>query len=70
MCMHTTAPAPPASCRPFPLQTFREAGLGDVGSAIQHEFVIAPPDWQRMYGLRHGAAFGLSHGLDQLSLFR
>lgn len=52
------------------LQTFADAGLGDVGAAVQHEHVIAPPDWARRYGLRHGAAFGLAHGLDQLSLFR
>ena len=51
-------------------QSFADAGLGDVGSCIQHELVIAPPDWERRYGLRHGAAFGLAHGLDQLSLFR
>jgi phytoene desaturase (3,4-didehydrolycopene-forming) len=52
------------------LQTLAEAGLGDVGAAIQHETVITPPDWQQRYGLRHGAAFGLAHGLDQLSIFR
>lgn len=47
-----------------------DAGLGDVGSAIQHESVTGPPAWEAAHGLRHGAAFGLSHGLDQLSLFR
>jgi phytoene dehydrogenase-like protein len=26
--------------------------------------------WQRRYGVEHGAAFGLSHGLNQLSVFR
>ena len=52
------------------LQSFADAGLGDVGASIQHELVIAPPDWAARYGLRHGAAFGLAHGLDQLSLFR
>lgn len=56
---------------PSALQTFAEAGVGDdVGSSIQHEEVITPPDWQQRYGLRHGAAFGLGHDLDQLSLFR
>lgn len=57
---HTLAPPTP--------QTLEEAGLGDVGAAIRHERVIAPPDWRARYGLRHGAAFGLAHGLDQLSL--
>ncbi len=32
--------------------------------------VIAPPEWRRRYGVEHGAAFGLSHGLDQLAVFR
>jgi phytoene desaturase (3,4-didehydrolycopene-forming) len=52
------------------LQTFAKAGLGDVGSLIQHESVTSPPEWRQRYGLRHGAAFGLAHGLDQLSVFR
>ena len=37
---------------------------------IEHEVIISPPEWEEKYGLRYGAAFGLSHGLDQLSLFR
>jgi phytoene dehydrogenase-like protein len=37
---------------------------------IVGEKVIDPTEWRRRYGLRFGAAFGLSHGLDQLSLFR
>lgn len=53
------------------LQTFRDTpGIGDLSSRIVEELVIAPPDWAQRYGLRHGAAFGLSHGLDQLSVFR
>lgn len=65
----TTHP-PTLGCSHPTSQSFADAGLGDVGSAIEHELVIAPPDWERRYGLRHGAAFGLAHGLDQLSLFR
>lgn len=45
-----------------------------TGDAFQDhivgEKVIDPTEWRRRYGLRFGAAFGLSHGLDQLSLFR
>ena len=52
------------------LQRFAEAGLGDVGAAIINETVTTPADWRQRYGLRHGAAFGLSHGLDQLSIMR
>lgn len=52
------------------LRTLRDAGIGDVAPCIQHEMVLSPPDWKERYGLMHGAAFGLSHSLDQLSLFR
>jgi phytoene desaturase (3,4-didehydrolycopene-forming) len=52
------------------MQTFAASGFNDVEASIQHEQVIAPPEWEQRYGLRHGAAFGLAHGLDQLSLFR
>lgn len=52
------------------LKTLRAAGVGDVGPLIEQELVIDPVEWERRYGLRHGAAFGLSHGLNQLSLFR
>jgi phytoene desaturase (3,4-didehydrolycopene-forming) len=37
---------------------------------ITDEVVIAPPQWAARYGLAAGAAFGLSHGLNQLSLLR
>lgn len=32
--------------------------------------VIAPPDWARDWRLARGAAFGLDHGLDQMSFMR
>jgi phytoene dehydrogenase-like protein len=34
------------------------------------ETVTTPPQWQHLYGLEHGAAFGMSHGLNQLAAFR
>ncbi|KAJ8598155.1 hypothetical protein CTAYLR_007367 [Chrysophaeum taylorii] len=51
---------------------FRRLGpiCGDVKTHIIHERVIAPREWRRRYALRRGAIFGLSHGLDQLALFR
>ena len=52
------------------LQTFKESGVGDIEGCITHELVITPDQWAQRYGLRHGAAFGLAHGLDQLSVFR
>jgi hypothetical protein len=50
------------------LDTFEQHGLGDI--PILDEFVIAPPAWEARYGLKHGAAFGLAHGLNQLSIMR
>ena len=41
-----------------------------VREAIVDEFVYTPSDWERMYNVKYGAAFGLAHGLDQLSYFR
>ena len=45
-------------------------GQDDFGQHIVSETTIDPVEWRRRYGLKHGAAFGLSHGLDQLSIFR
>lgn len=53
------------------LSTLCGAGIGDdIAAHITQEFVITPPEWQEKYALAHGAAFGLSHGLDQLAVFR
>jgi phytoene desaturase (3,4-didehydrolycopene-forming) len=52
------------------IDSFIAAGVGDVSSMIANEMVITPPQWKERYGVQHGAAFGLSHTLDQLSLFR
>ena len=52
------------------LHTLALHGMPDIADNLQHEHVIDPPAWERAHGLLHGAAFGLSHGLDQLALFR
>eukprot|EP00884_Botryococcus_braunii_P007059 jgi/Botrbrau1/16354/Bobra.178_1s0007.1 len=52
------------------VKAFREAGVGDVLPHIVEETVRTPGDWQDLYSLQYGAAFGLDHGLDQLSIFR
>jgi len=52
------------------LRRFSEAGLGDVGKMIKHEFVIDPEEWAERYNIKNGAVFGLSHGLLQLACFR
>lgn len=52
------------------LQSLQRGGVGDLGPHILHESVIDPPEWRARYGLEHGAAFGMDHGLDQLAVFR
>lgn len=52
------------------ISTMASAGIGDIRADIEGETVTAPPQWQQKYGLQHGAAFGLSHGLAQLAPFR
>ena len=44
--------------------------MGDIESRISSELVITPSMWEERYGLKHGAAFGLSHGLGQLAALR
>lgn len=46
------------------------AGVHLQAQDIVHEQIRDPSQWQELYGLEHGAAFGLSHGLNQLALFR
>ena len=45
-------------------------GIPDLEKHIVGEQVIDPVAWEQLYGLKFGSAFGLAHGLDQLSLFR
>jgi phytoene desaturase (3,4-didehydrolycopene-forming) len=56
--------------RQLVLQTLQAAGTGLQLEDIIHEEVRQPADWRDMYALEHGAAFGLSHGLNQLAMFR
>ncbi|CBJ25802.1 conserved unknown protein [Ectocarpus siliculosus] len=46
------------------------AGMEGFGDSIVGEEVYAPWNWRDRYNLRRGAVFGLSHGLNQLSLLR
>ena len=56
--------------REFVLEFMAEATGQDFETSIVSERTIDPVEWRQRYGLKYGAAFGLSHGLDQLSLFR
>ncbi|GIL73546.1 hypothetical protein Vretimale_5240 [Volvox reticuliferus] len=59
-----------AAGREAVLRSLAEAGITDVRQHIVDELVIDPTEWRERYSLAHGAAFGLSHGLTQLSVLR
>ncbi|GIL49585.1 hypothetical protein Vafri_5915 [Volvox africanus] len=59
-----------AAGREAVLRSLMEAGITDVRQHIVDELVIDPMEWRDRYSLAHGAAFGLSHGLTQLSVLR
>mmetsp|Transcript_32448 Transcript_32448/g.80057 ORF Transcript_32448/g.80057 Transcript_32448/m.80057 type:complete len:612 (+) Transcript_32448:58-1893(+) len=52
------------------LRRFQEAGHGDLRAHIKHEAVTTPSEWKQKFNIKHGAVFGLSHGLTQLAAFR
>lgn len=56
--------------RELVIDSMQASGVNISSDMIVREMVISPPEWQKRYGLQHGAAFGLAHGLGQLSLFR
>lgn len=44
--------------------------MPDLWESVVDEAVVSPVQWRDRYGLEHGAAFGMSHNLSQLSFFR
>ena len=59
-----------AAGREAVLRRFKEAGHGDLSKHIKHESVTTPSQWKERFNIKHGAVFGLSHGLTQLAAFR
>lgn len=47
----------------------RRAGLS-VRAHIEVEAMLTPDDWERRFGVSHGAVFGPAHSIDQLLAFR
>lgn len=56
--------------RQLVLDTLAAAEVNLQQHHITAEVVREPLQWRDQYGLEHGAAFGLSHGLTQLALLR
>ncbi len=46
------------------------AGMTDLGKHVVVEHIKTPFDWRDEFNLRHGAAFGLAHGMTQVGYFR
>jgi phytoene desaturase len=46
------------------------AGMTDLGKHVVVEHIYTPYEWRDRFNLRHGAAFGLAHGMRQVGLFR
>ncbi len=44
--------------------------MTDIGKHVVVEHIYPPREWREKFNLRHGAAFGLSHGLTQVGFFR
>lgn len=59
-----------AAGRQLVFDTLAAAGVELRPQDIVREEVQEPQQWRENYALEHGAAFGLSHGLNQLALFR
>lgn len=59
-----------AMIRQFEGMGYGAAAGGGLKAIIKGERVVTPTDWERRYNLKHGAVFGLSHGLLQLACFR
>ncbi len=45
-------------------------GITDLTAHIKSEVSYIPPDWQRMFNLARGAAFGLGHNFTQVGYLR
>jgi phytoene dehydrogenase-like protein len=52
------------------LDCLAAAGVAVAADDILAEEVRDPSSWRQLYGVEHGAAFGLSHGLNQLAVLR
>ena len=74
ICAKRGAPVPSEedmvnAAREAVLRRFKEAGK-DISKNIVSESVTTPSQWQERFNIKHGAVFGLSHGLTQLAAFR
>lgn len=52
------------------LSGLAKIGIHDLGRHIKFEVAYTPQDWARLYNLKKGAAFGLSHNFSQVGYLR
>jgi phytoene dehydrogenase-like protein len=52
------------------LARLKEIGVDDLEQHIKFEVCYTPKNWQTLYNLEKGAAFGLSHNFTQVGYLR
>lgn len=63
-------PALQTRARAAVLKRLADAGMPDLAGHLKFEESYTPHDWQRLYNLEKGAAFGLSHNFTQVGYLR
>ena len=59
-----------ARARRAVLERLRRVGVAGIDDHLKFEVHYGPHDWQRLYNLTHGAAFGLGHNFTQVGYLR
>jgi phytoene desaturase len=59
-----------ARARKAVLDRLRKIGIEGIDDHLKFEVHYGPHDWQRLYNLTHGAAFGLGHNFTQVGYLR
>ena len=59
-----------ARARSTVLARLKEIGVNDLEQHIKFEVSYTPRNWQTLYNLEKGAAFGLSHNFTQVGYLR
>ena len=59
-----------ARARQAVLNRLRQIGVDEIDQHLKFEVHYGPRDWQRLFNLTHGAAFGLGHNFTQVGYLR
>jgi phytoene desaturase len=56
--------------REYVLQRLADYGIPELEESLKFEVIYSAKDWQKLYNLERGAAFGLSHNFTQVGYLR